>query len=52
MDITFFLIQGTLTLLAFIAGAYVYHCGTMDKPPLPLDFNKQEVEAQPEWDQV
>lgn len=52
MDITFFLIQGTLTLLAFIAGAYVYHRGTMDKPPLPLDFNKQEVEAQPEWDQV
>ena len=52
MDITFILIQGILTLLAFIAGAYVYHRGTMDKPPLPLNFNKQEIEAQPEWDQV
>ena len=52
MDITFLIIQGILTLGAFIAGAYIYHRGTMDKPPLPLDFNKQEIEAQPEWDQV
>ena len=52
MDIPFFIIQGILTLGAFIAGAYIYHRGTMDKPPLPLDFNKQEIEAQPEWDQV
>jgi len=52
MDLTTFILQSFITLVAFIMGAFVYHKGTMVKPPLSLDFNKPEIEKQPEWDQV
>ncbi len=52
MDLTTFILQSFTTLVAFIMGAFVYHKGTMVKPPLSLDFNKPEIEQQPEWDQV
>ena len=52
MDITTFIIQSIITLVAFIMGAFVYHKGTMVKPPLSLDLNKEEIQRQPEWDQL
>jgi len=52
MDITTFIIQSFITLIAFIMGAFVYHKGTMVKPPLSLDLSKPEIERQPEWDQL
>lgn len=52
MDLTTFIIQSLITLVAFIMGAFVYHKGTMVKPPLSLDFNKEDIQRQPEWDQL
>ena len=47
------LVVGLLNLSSFLLGAWVYHRGQIDKPPTPvLNLNKQEPEAEPEWDQI
>lgn len=52
-DIIYIIIQGCLTLIAFFAGAWVYHRGETRTAPVPsLDLNKQEQEPTHDWDQV
>jgi uncharacterized membrane protein YhfC len=52
MDITFLIIQGIITLLSFLIGAFVYHRGLTDQAPLSLDLNSQEPEPEADWDQL
>jgi len=52
-EIYLLLTVGLLTLSSFLLGAWVYHKGQTDTPPVPfLNLNKKEPEAEPEWDQI
>lgn len=52
-DITFYIVQGIITLSAFYLGAWVYHRGQTSKPLSPsLNLNQTETEELPNWDQV
>jgi len=52
-EITLYIVQGIITLIAFYLGAWIYHRGQMDKSPSPiLNLNQTEPEETPNWDQV
>jgi hypothetical protein len=52
-DVTYIIIQGLMTLLAFILGAWVYHRGEQNRAPLPsINLNKKEPEPSVDWDHV
>jgi hypothetical protein len=52
-EITLYIVQGIITLIAFYLGAWIYHRGQMDKSPSPtLNLNQTETEELPNWDQV
>ena len=52
-EITLYIVQGIITLIAFYLGAWIYHRGQMDRSPSPtLNLNQTEPEETPNWDQV
>ena len=52
-EVSFYLVQGIITLSAFFLGAYVYHRGQINKPPSPiLNLDKQEEQPQANWDEL
>tara|TARA_R100001530_G_scaffold123026_1_gene90860 strand:- start:541 stop:708 length:168 start_codon:yes stop_codon:yes gene_type:complete len=53
LNIWVFILQGLLSALSFMAGAYVYRKGLEQSPLFPFNPNKkEEPESTQSWDNV
>lgn len=52
-EVSFYLVQGLVTLTAFFLGAWVYHRGQTDRSPSPnLNLNQPDEHPQANWDEL